>query len=245
MGGGARRGAVCWRWLVSLAGVDVLHVDLATGKEFDQAALGWLDEAERARWKRFGAEAARRRYARCRAALRAVLCQRLDCANGSLAFGTGAHGKPFAKVAGSEHRASFNVSHSHDHGLIAFAADSIPLGIDVEMREHRGDLRAVAERVFAASELAWLARHSGEQWRRAFFRLWTCKEAAIKALGTGFTLAPQSFAMPQELLDGASSARFDFPHAPERRWFVADLGEQRFAAALVAGERSPATPRRC
>ena len=68
---------------------------------------------------------------------------------------------------------------------------------------------------------------------RLFYRLWSLKEALIKALGTGFSLNPTRFEVPGPVLDGARSSDFRFPHSPESRWRLHDLGEPRFAAALA------------
>ena len=55
----------------------------------------------------------------------------------------------------------------------------------------------------------------------------------IKALGTGFSLNPRKFEVPQGVLEGDSSSRFRFPHLPDNQWLVADLGDRRFAASLA------------
>ena len=226
-------GTSWWRPFVSLAAIDVVHVDLAPAAELDRAACAWLDQSERERWQRYRVESARRQFARCRAALRAGLCERLGCRNDRLAFGAGKHGKLFARVEGRDARAAFNVSHSGEHGLIAYGADGVPIGVDLETRETRADLRSVSETVFGIGERSALARLADREWTHLFFRLWTMNEALIKALGTGFTLDPARFEVPPAMLDGASSSPFRFPQAPQRRWMVADLGEARFAAALA------------
>ena len=226
-------GAPWWRPFASLSGIDIVHVDLAPAAELDRAACAWLDQTERERWGRFRVDSARSQFARCRAALRAGLCERLGCRNEALAFGAGEHGKLFARVEGRAVGAAFNVSHSGEHGLIAHGADGMQLGVDLETRDSRADLRSVSDMVFGIAERTALARLADRDWTHLFFRLWTMKEALIKALGTGFTLDPARFEVPPAVLGGASSSPFRFPHVPERRWMLADLGEARFAAALA------------
>ncbi len=233
-----------WQPYATCAGIDILHVDLSPNESCDRAALTWLDETECQRWQRFRVARARRQFARCRAALRACLCARLGCQNDELAFGAAKYGKPFAKIDGQANDAAFNVSHSGEHGLIAFGADGGRLGVDVEVRRARHTLRPVSESVFGDRERDALAGLSGRDWYDLFFRLWTVKEALIKALGTGFSLNPRGFEVPQNVLRGESLAQFRFPHLPDERWLLVELGDFRFAAclALETGDNNDAKP---
>ena len=172
---------------------------------------------------------ARRRYALCRAALRINLCQRLGCSNSELTFGYLEHGKPFAKVNGRPAAASFNVSHSGWHGLIGFAQGP-GFGVDLEMRRPDRDFDGIGSRVYGPRELRALA-DSGPGKAELFYRLWSLKEALIKALGTGFALSPARFEVPPVMLEGQRSATFRFPHLPHHQYRLEDLGEPRFAAA--------------
>jgi len=99
-----------------------------------------------------------------------------------LAIVRGTHGKPTAPDAGG---IEFNLSHSGRHVLIAFARDQA-LGVDVEAVDGRHrSIMAIAQRFFAPEEAAALDRLDEAERRLAFLRLWTCKEAVLKALGSG------------------------------------------------------------
>ncbi len=208
----------------------ILHVDLRPDRERQERAFALLDEEERARWERFVHEGARRRFALCRAALRINLCGRLGCSNRELSFGYLEHGKPFAIVNGIPSDASFNVSHSDRHGLIGFAKRD-GLGVDVEVRAPGRDFDAIGSRVYTARERRALSAAAGDRKADLFYRLWSLKEALIKALGTGFSLNPSRFEVPPPMLDGECAAAFRFPHLPADRFWLEDLGEPRFAAA--------------
>ena len=218
--------------------VTVVHVDLAPDSVREEAAFDWLDLNERDRWRQFLVDRPRRQFALCRAALRANLCERLACTNDQLAFGFLEHGKPFAIVDGTPSVASFNVSHSGMHGLIAFAPRR-QLGVDVEERVARRDLDGIGETVFGPREQLAIAESTGNRKIHLFFTLWTIKEALIKALGTGFSLNPSRFEVPAGMLYGTKSESFRFPHAPRAQWQIEDLGEPRFAAALAYKLESP------
>ena len=111
-----------WRPFRTVGHAAVLHVDLTAHADREAEAWAWLDEEEQGRWQRYQHDGSRRRFALCRAALRAVLCSQLDCRNEQLAFGASDRGKPYAVVQGQPAPVSFNVSHSGAHGLIAVAA---------------------------------------------------------------------------------------------------------------------------
>jgi 4'-phosphopantetheinyl transferase len=85
-------------------------------------------------------------------------------------------GKPY--VQGSEVR--FNLSHSGGLTVCAFCLGR-EIGIDVECENRKVDPLKLANRFFAADEVE-AVRTGG---RKVFMRLWTRKEAYVKALGKG------------------------------------------------------------
>ena len=210
----------------------VTHVDLAPHAGREAAAFESLHPDERLRWRRFIHPGARRRFTLCRAAIRAILCERLGCANSDLTFGEGVHEKPFALVNGSPAPISFNLSHGGSNGLIALA-DEGRIGVDVEERTHRRDFDRLIEAAFGVNEQCALRNARGDGMIHLFFRLWTIKEALIKALGTGLSFDPAEFEAPASMRRGASSAAYRFPQLPSIEWRVSDLGCEAFAAAVV------------
>ena len=221
-----------WRpWLES-EGVLVLHVDLRPDKDREARALEILDGEERRRWERFVVHRAKRQFSLCRAALRIELQERLGSANRDLSFGYGQHGKPFAVVRGEPSPVRFNVSHSGEHGLIGFA-EHPDFGLDIEERAPGRDFEGLGETVYGPEEQRALAAAPGPAKAEVFYRFWTMKEALIKAIGTGFSLHPSRFEAPGSMIAGERSAVFHFPdRAPEAYW-LEDVGEARFAAALA------------
>ena len=227
-----------WR---EVDGAVVLHVDLTPDAEREARAVALLDDAEKARCRRFRAVRARREFVLCRAALRVSLAERLGCTRRQLSFGHLEHGKPFAKVTGRSVETAFNVSHSGQHGLIALSGHDA-LGIDVEERVAQRDLEGIGSLVYGPEERRLLEIAAGREKVQLFYRLWSMKEALIKALGTGFSLNPSRFEVPEPILRGARSGVFRFPHLPSDAWRLLDLGEQRFAAALAYRLSSPSRP---
>ncbi|MDE2842703.1 MAG: 4'-phosphopantetheinyl transferase superfamily protein [Chloroflexota bacterium] len=211
--------------------VAVTHVDLAPHPAREASALAWLNEVELVRRERYYS-GPRRCFVLCRAALRSLLCAELGCRNHQLGFQESEYGKPFALVDGQPASTSFNVSHSGSHGLIACAPRG-RLGIDVEEIAHPRHLESLIEAVMDPEEQAELSRMSGDAQLRQFFRLWTCKEALIKALGTGFSTDISKVQVPAALRQGAGSGVFQFEHMPGVMWQLDDIGNQEFAAALA------------
>jgi 4'-phosphopantetheinyl transferase len=78
----------------------------------------------------------------------------------------------------------FNWSHSGNKAIIAVARDVIP-GIDIERLRPRPKVMQLAERFFHPAEVAALEALEENQREEAFLRLWTGKEAVLKALGRG------------------------------------------------------------
>ena len=111
--------------------------------------------------------------------LRALLGRWLERDPAGLRFVLGEHGKP--ALASGE--LEFSVSHSGD--LVAIAvAEGRAVGIDVE-RVRDVEEERVADRLFAPAEAEALRSLPAAERTSEFFRLWTRKEAYVKALGTG------------------------------------------------------------
>ena len=230
-----------WRPFRVVAGTKVSCVDLAPHAWHEAAASAWPDTDERRRSRRFRHAGARRRFDMCRSALRALLCQELSCSSAQLAFGATDYGKPFAIVDNRPNPISFNLSHSHNHGLIALAPQG-RLGVDIEDRVPRDDLDDLTDAVLGPNEKRDFARLRGGRRTRYFFRMWTFKEALIKALGVGFSLDPAEFEVPLAIRRGATTSTFRFPEEPDSLWRVDDLATDDFAAA-IAIEKLPHSSR--
>ncbi len=221
-----------WRRWQEAEGVTVFHVDLSPDADREAHAHALLDDQERMRCRRFVVTGARRRFVLCRAALRVILAGQLDCQNRQLAFGHGKHGKPYALVNGNRVEMAFNVSHSGRHGLIATALHGW-LGVDVEERAPGRDMTGIGSMVYGPRERQLLELAEGAQALHLFYRIWSLKEALIKAAGSGIFLDPSGFEVPESMLNGARSCVFQFHRGPASSWSLIDLGEARFAAALA------------
>ena len=106
------------------------------------------------------------------------------------------HGKPFFDPARG---IDFNLSHSGDHAVVALAP-SQSIGIDLERSGRQRSVLALAQRFFCASEFAALAALPEAQQQLAFLRLWTCKEAVLKALGRGIAFGLHRLEFALDLL---------------------------------------------
>ncbi|XP_021844673.1 uncharacterized protein [Spinacia oleracea] len=86
----------------------------------------------------------------------------------------------------------FNLSHTSS--LIACGITTYsPIGIDVEDKKRtiKNDVMSFARRFFSPHEVEHLANIlDPEIQRQEFIKLWTLKEAYVKALGRGFSAAP-------------------------------------------------------
>jgi 4'-phosphopantetheinyl transferase len=155
------------------------------------AELDALPADERWRAAAIVVPAVRRRFVRARAALRRILAGETGRAPHALAIDYGAHGKPRLPDHPGLH---FNLSHSGEFAVIATSTLG-EVGIDLEALRPRSDLLPVARRFFAAHEADAVAACEGEARSRAFLRLWTRKEAVLKASGRGIGVDTRSIAV--------------------------------------------------
>lgn len=140
-----------------------------------------VPEQERAR--RFKVAAAERRFVLARTLLRHTLGKHLDVAPNALIFGVGEHGKPQLRQPKPPPVFGFNISHSGEVVVLATATGEI--GIDVEELRTTPAAERLARRFFSPVERDFVLARDGADRARAFFRIWTQKEAWLKATGLG------------------------------------------------------------
>ncbi len=154
------------------------------------ASTEWLTDDERRRAKRFLAREHADAFVCVRSALRGLLGAYLGCFPSQPVLAAGRWGKPH--LADSPLR--FNLSHSGEWAVFAFATGR-EIGVDVEQVRADRDLIPIAHRFFAPSEVECLSCLSASEQVEAFYRIWTRKEAVIKAHGAGLSLPLDSFAV--------------------------------------------------
>ena len=191
----------------------------------------WLTlcATERQRAERFVFERDRKRFVLGRGLLREILASYAGIRPEVLVFECGDRGKPFLREPAD---LFFNISHS-DAAFVA-AVGSCELGIDVERVRPVSDAAQLAERFFTAAEAEFLKGLTGDRQQAAFFRIWTQKEAFLKATGEGITgLQRVEVALPED--EGLS--KIDGCSAIASQWLVRRFVPfPGFAAALaVAG----------
>jgi 4'-phosphopantetheinyl transferase len=185
-----------------------------------------LGPEEQLRRDRFLCEQARGAYSRAHSLKRRVLSQyRPSRAPQDWTFVHGPAGKPEVAEA-FPHR--FNLSHSGS--CVALAVARCEVGVDVERRRRLAAAPALAERIFHPREQAWLATQAC--FDDAFFRMWTLKEALLKAAGIGFSQPPEAV--------GWHDLDAPWAHAwfAGRRWrgFSACTGAATLAVAVAADD---------
>lgn len=153
-----------------------------------------LDDAERGHAARLRREPDRRCYVAAHALLRHLLERAGAGPAASLRLTPGPAGKPALVRAPGTPDLRFSLSHTE--GLAAAAVSlGHEIGLDAEARDGRAVDPTVADGWFAPAETALLrSLPEGTQRRDAFVRLWTLKEAFVKATGEGLRQALHSFA---------------------------------------------------
>ena len=221
-----------WSCFARIDGVDIIHVDLSPDAARESKALQFLNEWERERWTRYHPGAPRRRFALSRAALRAVLCETLNCDNEELEFGWVERGKPRAYVDGVPAPIHFNVSHSGDNGALAISP-GYQVGIDIEEINQGFRFDAIIESTFSTDEQAAVSTADKDMEARTFFEIWTLKEAIIKATGVGLSANLQCIETPSAMRAGAVTGQIRLPEFPDVRWRLHKFSASDFVGALA------------
>ncbi|MCB1887574.1 MAG: 4'-phosphopantetheinyl transferase superfamily protein [Rhodocyclaceae bacterium] len=190
------------------------------------SAATLLEPGERRRADAFASAALRHHAIASRASLRVTLAAYLGIDAHEVRFAAENTGKPLLAHAHAHASAlQFNLAHSAGRALIA-VANRARVGVDIEGIRPLPDMDLIVTRYFGRHERACLeALDAGPARLRAFFGIWTRKEAFLKATGEGLSRAD-------------TFARHDVaPDPARRRWSLTDADSpapSRWTLQMVA-----------
>jgi 4'-phosphopantetheinyl transferase len=161
-----------------------VHVwNISTASADRNSYYNFLSVEEKAKASRFKLMEDRQRYIISHGALRILLCSYVQSSFESLVITKSKYGKPMM-ITTNGYTVQFNMSHSKDVTGFIFSVPS-EVGIDIEFIEHQFNWRDIASEVFTSREFNYLISLPIESQVRGFYKIWTQKEALLKALGIG------------------------------------------------------------
>ncbi len=167
----------------------IWQANLSVGELILQKLQVTLSEDEKRRADRFYFSTDKNHYIAARGILRSILSRYLDTNPELIKFAYTPQGKPYIENNNRKNSVNyenkciqFNLSHSQNLALYSIAIDR-PIGIDLEYCRSIPDALALAKRWFLPAEYQELLAQTNPEIN--FFRVWTAKEAYLKATGIG------------------------------------------------------------
>ncbi|SDH16955.1 4'-phosphopantetheinyl transferase [Sinosporangium album] len=167
---------------------DVVHIwfiGLSVSERWAKTMAAVLSADERERLGGYTSERLRSAFLCARAATRSILGGYLSVAPAAVRLTAGRWGKP--EIVGGDGAVRFNLSHCDDLALLAVTGFR-DVGVDVEHLHARRPVSEMAARYFPAEENEMVTTAAVEHRAAVFLRLWTRKEACVKAAGARMAL---------------------------------------------------------
>jgi 4'-phosphopantetheinyl transferase len=232
--------------LATLAAIDTVQiwlVDTEAPAPVLAALESLLDDDERRRVAALRSPRLRRQFIAAHGAVRVIVGGCLAAPPEQIRWRRGEHGKP--ELAGAWTGRQVNLSHSGGLVLVA-VSERRPVGVDIQHSPPRLDPARFAARFYPAPEARSVAS-AGEPADRAdqFVRLWTRKEACVKAAG-GRLMQGMALPVTDPLVHdptGALPGHYRVRDVPAPRGFhaaVALAGAQPFQVTQHTYTHSPA-----
>ena len=197
-----------------------------------------LSENEKSRAAAYRSDSRRQLFIIGRAGLRIILSALMaGIPPQSIRFTTGAQGKPMLEDDACP--LQFNLSHSHDAIVIGVTRGQT-VGVDIESMKARPRMADIAQHYFHSQESQVITQALDADDNlgalRQFYKVWTLKEAFIKADGKGMAIPGDSFYFTHidtstpciELTDSA-------PDAASNWFFTHQFVDASYSVALALG----------
>jgi 4'-phosphopantetheinyl transferase len=192
-----------------------------------------LPSAERRRAERFRVAGARARFVVGRTLLRRIVGRALAVEPRRLIFELEEHGRPVLADPSLAAAIDFNLSHSDD--TIVLAVSPVPVGVDVEAIREVVLAERLARRFFAPDERDAVLGAEAAARARTFLRIWTQKEAWLKATGMGIGMALRAVEVEPDLDRPPRLVAVDGDPDEARGWFLvsADIPDAVCTVAVL------------
>ncbi|MDJ0508106.1 MAG: 4'-phosphopantetheinyl transferase superfamily protein [Crocosphaera sp.] len=161
-----------------------MNLDLSKEKVHKKYLI--LSEDEKKRANSFKFEIHQNRFIIARSTLKFILSCYLDIPAEEINFQYSPYGKPQLVNNLQSEGLKFNVSHSENLAIYGISRHHL-IGIDIEYLRPMKEAEKLAERFFSSKEFEAIKSLSTEKKEKAFFQLWTAKEAYLKAIGKGIS----------------------------------------------------------
>jgi 4'-phosphopantetheinyl transferase len=196
--------------------VDVWQGSLSLSTDTLARLASRLSDEETLKAQTFKLPTLRDRFIAARGLLRETLAGYLAVDPAVLTFVSGPYGKP----ALLDEALYFNISHTADSLLIA-VANFPDIGIDIEAVKLRRNFDSLAQRCFSEREYRGWCGLPAEMQAEVFYRLWTKKEAFVKAVGRGIALGVERCEFALEA--GGQVLAIPDEYGPPSAWLVHEL----------------------
>ena len=229
----------------SKAGHDAIWLWYLEGDEIaslakDVEARRVVSEGEWARRGRLRVEEDGSRFLASRILLRSMLALFTGEPPGAFAIEATETGRP--EITHPPSAVGLRFSITHTRGMVACLLSGRPeVGVDAEFHDPGTDLLGIATRFFARREAEFLEGLSGVDRQRAFFDLWTLKEAYVKATGEGLGIPLDQFSFdlrsfPLEITTGSGEG------TEENHWAfgLRRLTDRHSLAVAIRDRETPA-----
>jgi 4'-phosphopantetheinyl transferase len=176
---------ITWRkaglanYVVAENTVHVWRIQISTNLSLLQHLSHTLNDAEKIRGNKYIHKRDRNRFIVSRGAQRFILSKYLNTHPALLDFILGENKKPYI-VTNHGPGLQFNLSHTGDWILLAVSAQSV--GSDIEYVDGTFNYEDILPQHFSEKEAAYIHQESSLE---RFYKLWTRKEALLKATGQG------------------------------------------------------------
>jgi 4'-phosphopantetheinyl transferase len=159
--------------------IDVWKITVSSNIFLVDDFLKIITPDETARANRFYQLKDRNRFIISRGAMRHIFGKYLNQIPSNVVFGTGENNKPYIENS-NPLNLQYNLSHSGDAILLAVSGSAI--GADIEFINHKFGFSEVLNDNFSVDEINYIKENESAA---RFFKLWTRKEALIKATAQG------------------------------------------------------------
>lgn len=210
--------------------VHVLFAPVSDDPNISDLCVSVLSKSERQAMERKSVSGQRAEFAQRRAFRRFCAATALESAKplSELVFEETDKGRPYLR---NKPRLCFSFS-SCRFGMLGAWSSAYGVGVDVEDRTRVLEVLDLSRQFFSVAETSTIEKLSGTARLKAFYQLWSLKEAALKSIGEGLPFGLDAFKF--ELHPSPRCLDTPAEYGGPDQFYAHDLTGSRMSAALVA-----------